>query len=67
MSAEQPDFVYFKCPECEFSSVQPSSFNGSWLCPICAGDNGRDVNMTRRTCRTNDVPEGRDARKGINS
>jgi hypothetical protein len=59
----QPDFDYFECPECGFSSVQKSSFSGSEACPLCAGDSGHDVGMRRRVCLTSDTPEGRDARK----
>jgi hypothetical protein len=60
---EQPDFIYFECSSCEFSSVQHSTFKGGSYCPICAEDNGRDVVMTQRVCRDTDKPEGRDARK----
>lgn len=58
----QPDFDYFECPECGFSSVQPAAFKGSDTCPHCAGDCGRDVGMKRRTCLSTDRPEGKDAR-----
>lgn len=61
-SIEQPGFDYFECPECEFSSVQLTSHVGSATCPLCAGDSGHDVLMRRRTARSDDVPEGRDAR-----
>lgn len=60
--SEQPDFLYFECPECEFSSVQKADFSGSVACPLCAGDSGHDVRMTCRTARESDKPEGRDAR-----
>lgn len=60
---DQPDFDYFECPECGFSSVQKASFTGSEACPLCAGDSGHDVGMTRRTARETDKPEGRDARR----
>lgn len=62
-SVEQPDFIYFECPECGFDSVQKSDFNGSSICPLCAGDNGRDVSMSSRPARSTDKPEGRDVRK----
>ncbi len=61
--SEQPEFDYFECPECGFSSVQKASFSGSDLCPLCAGDSGHDVEMKRRTARSDDKPEGKDARK----
>jgi hypothetical protein len=61
---EQPDFVFFECPECGFSSVRRRDFAGSRNCPICAGDTGRDVEMTARLCRPEDRPEGRDDRLG---
>lgn len=58
-----PGYVFFECPECEFSSVQPEAFNGSDACPLCAGDSGQDVRMRRRPCRADDNPEGFDARR----
>ena len=60
---EQPDFHYFECPECEFSSVQKADFAGTEWCPLCAGDSGHDVRMKRRVCLSTDEPEGKDARK----
>ena len=59
---DQPDFLYFECPECGFDSVQKSDFRGSTACPLCAGDSGHDVGMTSRVARDTDKPEGRDAR-----
>jgi len=65
---EQPDFIYFECPECGFSSVQKTpEFKGSCACPLCAGDSGHDVRMNDRVCRDTDKPEGFDARKGTRS
>lgn len=61
-SVEQPDFIYFECPECQFSSVQKAGFKGSSACPMCAGDSGHDVGMHKRTARSTDKPEGKDAR-----
>ncbi len=63
--SEQPNFDYFECPECGFSSVQRADFKGSEACPLCAGDSGHDVRMNRRTCLSADRPEGRDARKEV--
>jgi hypothetical protein len=60
---EQPDFIYYECPECGFDSVQKKDFSGSSWCPLCAEDNGRDVSMYIRICQDTDKPEGRDARK----
>jgi predicted Zn-ribbon and HTH transcriptional regulator len=60
---EQPNFIYFECSECGFSSVQKSDFKGSSECPLCAGDSGHSVSMSRRVARESDKPEGRDARK----
>lgn len=60
---EQPSYHYFECPECEFSSVQLATFAGSEECPLCAGDSGHSVRMNRRICRSDDIPEGKDARK----
>ncbi len=62
---EQPEYLYFECPECQFSSVQNADFKGSSACPMCAGDSGHDVGMHRRTARVSDKPEGKDARVGF--
>lgn len=59
---EQAGFHYFECPECGFDSVQLATFNGSEACPLCAGDSGHDVRMSRRIARETDKPEGKDAR-----
>lgn len=63
--AEQPDFIYFECPECGFSSVQASDFKGGTACPLCASDSGHDVGMRSRVCVDTDKPEGRDARSAL--
>lgn len=58
-------FDYFECPLCGFDSVQRSTFDGSYYCPLCAGDSGHDVAMTRRPATAEDGKvEGFDARKG---
>lgn len=64
---EQPGFDYFECQDCGFDSVQTSTFNGSYACPLCAGDSGHDVAMSRRAARSTDTAEGFDARKGTRS
>ncbi len=56
------EFHYFECPDCGFDSVQAADFSGSETCPLCAGDCGHDVRMTRRPATPSDEPEGRDAR-----
>lgn len=61
---EQPDFIYFECPDCGFDSVQPADFDGTDLCPLCGVDSLRNTVMTCRTARASDKPEGRDARVG---
>lgn len=60
--ADQPDFIYFECPECGFDSVQRAPFGGSDWCPLCAGDSGHEVEMKRRMAQDTDRPEGHDAR-----
>ena len=62
-NAQTTGFDYFECPECGFSSVQRSDFNGNEWCPLCAGDSGHDVHMRRRPAHDTDRPEGRDARR----
>ena len=59
----QPEYHYFECPECEFSSIQLADFSGNEECPLCAGDSGHSVLMTRREARSTDKPEGIDKRK----
>lgn len=61
---EQPSYHYFECKECGFDSVQQADFNGTEACPLCAGDSGHDVRMTRRVARDTDKPEGIDMRLG---
>lgn len=61
---EQPDFIYFECPDCGFDAIQRRDFLGSSSCPLCAGDSGHDVEMRERVCRETDTAEGFDARKG---
>lgn len=56
-------FDYFECPECQFSSVQHSSYNGKTFCPLCASDSGHYVSMNRRPAKDTDKAEGHDARK----
>lgn len=58
-------YDYFECTDCGFDSVQFSTFDGSETCPLCAGDSGHDVRMSRRTARDTDKTEGFDARKGM--
>lgn len=58
-------FTYFECPACEFSSILARPANDRDICPLCAGDNGRDVRMQHRPARDDDRPEGRDARKQV--
>lgn len=60
---DQPNFIYFECPDCGFDSVQKSTFTGSYNCPLCAEDSGHDVGMRDRVARDSDMPEGYDARK----
>lgn len=59
---EQPQFHYFACYECDFSSVQRADFAGSESCPLCSEDKGDDIRMGRRIARDTDRPEGYDAR-----
>lgn len=59
----QAGYVWFECPECEFSSVQKINAQISDECPLCAGDSGHKVHMKRRPAVDTDMPEGHDARK----
>lgn len=61
-SIEQSSYHYFECIICGFDSVQPADYDGSAICPLCAGDNGHCNVMTRRVARDSDDPEGHDAR-----
>ena len=62
---EQPGFTYWECKDCGFDAVTSDAATGpsySPICPLCAGDNGRDVDMHGRVARTTDTAEGKDAR-----
>lgn len=63
--ADQPGFTYWECRDCGFDAVTLAAFDDrSPICPICAGDNGRDVPMSGRTARDTDTGiEGKDARE----
>lgn len=64
---EQPGFTYWECRECGFDSVTSDAIvnpKSEQCCPLCAGDNGRDVVMSGRAATTEDINvEGRDARR----
>lgn len=64
LSIEQPDYIYFECPECGFDSIQKADFDGDDRCPMCEGDSGHVVHMRQRICRDRDQAEGFDARNG---
>lgn len=56
-------FTYFECPVCEFSSVlRNADAGGPNYCPMCDGDNGRDVHLNSRPALATDKAEGRDDR-----
>lgn len=61
---EQPGFTYWECTDCGYDAVTSDAvMNLSPICPLCAGDNGRDVPMKGRVARTTDMGiEGKDAR-----
>jgi Zn finger protein HypA/HybF involved in hydrogenase expression len=55
--------VYCICPKCDFDMVVERRTR-AYYCPLCSGDNGRDVLMREYPVST--APgkvEGRDARK----
>ena len=55
--------VYCECPRCEFDMVVEAG-HGPYYCPLCSGDNGRDVVMKQRP--VDEAPgkvEGRDMRQ----
>jgi hypothetical protein len=69
---DQPGFTYWECKDCGFDAVTSDAViandknivgTHSPICPLCAGDNGRDVYMNGRVARTTDTGiEGKDAR-----
>ena len=60
---EQPGFTYWECKDCGFDAVTTDNIKTP-ICPLCAGDNGRDVEMIGRVARTTDTGiEGKDARQ----
>ena len=63
MPIEQPDFLWWECPVCEFSAVTKATIEVAPTCPICAEDTGKDTPLESRVARSDDRPEGKDARK----
>ena len=61
---EQLGYTYWECRDCGFDAVtSDAAYKGSPICPLCAGDNGRDVEMIGRIATTDDTKvEGKDAR-----
>lgn len=57
-----PGFTYWECRDCGFDAVTPDTAPTP-ICPLCAGDSGRDVDMSGRPATDEDVVEGVDARK----
>lgn len=64
--SEQPGFTYWECLDCGFDAVTNDTAmlgKRAPICPLCAGDSGRDVVMQGRVARSDDDKvEGRDAR-----
>jgi hypothetical protein len=55
---------YWECSDCGFDAVT-IQLDYTPICPLCAGDNGRDVPMVSKPIA--DAPEkveGKDARNG---
>lgn len=63
---DQLGYTYWECRDCGFDAVTRDIVmrgRRTPICPICAGDNGRDVELSGRVARDTDVKvEGRDAR-----
>jgi hypothetical protein len=60
---DQPGFTYWECRDCGFDAVTDDRVVPAVpICPLCAGDYGRDVDMHGRPAQLTDVPEGVDAR-----
>lgn len=59
---DQPGFTYWECKDCGFDAVTIDSIKTP-ICPLCAEDNGRDVEMVGRVANSEDKVEGKDARK----
>jgi hypothetical protein len=46
----KPELYYFHCGECDFDSDEAKRLS-TWkegICPLCAGDTGRDVWLSYR-------------------
>lgn len=54
-------YTYWECKDCGFDAVTTDDVSTP-ICPLCAGDNGRDVDMVGRPARNDDKVEGKDAR-----
>jgi len=60
---QDAEFTYWECSECGFDAVTHPLLKTP-ICPLCAGDTGRDVDMRRKPIEdAPDVVEGKDARK----
>lgn len=59
---EQPDYLYFECPDCEFSVIHEAAFGTEVFCQLCADDSGHKVLMNGRVATSADNAEGDDAR-----
>jgi hypothetical protein len=66
---DERTFYLLECPSCEWDCITgpPTVGDLGLTCPLCAGDNGRDVQLrTKQTGAADELPvsvEGRDARK----
>jgi hypothetical protein len=59
----QPGFTYWECLDCGFDAITKDGLVYTPICPLCAGDNGRDVEMKSRVALDTDIVEGKDARR----
>lgn len=63
---EQTGFTYWECRDCGYDAVTRNGVmqDSAPICPLCAGDNGRDVYMKGRPATAEDTGiEGPDARR----
>lgn len=57
------ELEYWECSDCGYDAVTYRLLKTP-MCPLCAGDNGRDVPMTLKSiAEAPETVEGKDARK----
>jgi hypothetical protein len=65
METQQPTFLFFECPQCEFTCIQERALGTEAICPLCVEDGSKLVPMAFRTALSTDHAEGHDSRPSM--